>query len=279
MSMKFLKTVAGAAVSSLWEKVSGNIVPKDTDANVGIGTDSPVSNLHVASSAGGRIQSTSDSSGHTASDGLALSMDGVLRGYLWVYDNSYMEFATNNTSHMILEADGDLNLKAGNFIVGTAGKGIDFSAQTATNTGTPTGELLNHYEEGTWTGVISDGSSNATMAAADTTGKYTRIGNTDFVTGFFITTSLGSVSGDIYLTGLPFTVGNDSDANYGSISCARGGALNLGGAGQNLSMHTEKNNTRTSIMVWDATAGCTAMQGSEWSADGQIIISGNYMVS
>ena len=37
MSMKFLKTVAGAAVSSLWEKVSGNVVVKDTSADVAIG--------------------------------------------------------------------------------------------------------------------------------------------------------------------------------------------------------------------------------------------------
>ena len=39
--MKFLKTVAGAAVSSLWEKVSGNIVAKDTSAAVGIGGGQP----------------------------------------------------------------------------------------------------------------------------------------------------------------------------------------------------------------------------------------------
>ena len=32
--MKFLKTVAGAAVSSLWEKVSGNVVLKDTDGDI-----------------------------------------------------------------------------------------------------------------------------------------------------------------------------------------------------------------------------------------------------
>lgn len=40
--MKFLKTVAGAAVSSLWEKVSGNVVTKDTSANVGIGGASTI---------------------------------------------------------------------------------------------------------------------------------------------------------------------------------------------------------------------------------------------
>jgi len=45
--MKFLKTVAGAAVSSLWETVSGNVVVKDTSADVGIGTDDPGYPLEV----------------------------------------------------------------------------------------------------------------------------------------------------------------------------------------------------------------------------------------
>ena len=45
--MKFLKTIAPAALTELWEKVSGNIVPKDTDANVGIGTDDPSTKLEV----------------------------------------------------------------------------------------------------------------------------------------------------------------------------------------------------------------------------------------
>ena len=212
MSMKFLKTVAGAAVSSLWEKVSGNIVPKDTSANVGVGTDSPVSNLHVASSAGGRIQSTSDSSGHTVSDGLALSMDGVLRGYLWVYENSYMEFATNNTSHMILEADGDLNLKAGNFIVGTAGKGIDFSgAGTAA-------EILHDYEEGTFTPTLEGSTTNPTASYAWQYGQYIKIGTTCFVV-INITANISVVgAGDIQIAGLPFTPATPAARNYSLLS-------------------------------------------------------------
>jgi hypothetical protein len=85
---------------------------RGSDGKVGINTDTPISNLHVASSGGGRIQFTSDSSGHTVSDGLAMAMDGVLRSYFWVYENAYMEFATNNTSQMILSASGQLGIGA-----------------------------------------------------------------------------------------------------------------------------------------------------------------------
>ena len=48
---------------------------------------------------------------------------------------------------------GDLTVSAGNVIIGTSGKGIDFSATA----GTGTSELLDDYEEGTWT--PADGSS------------------------------------------------------------------------------------------------------------------------
>jgi len=44
MSMKFLKTAA-----SYWKKVSGNVILKDSDANVGIGTDSPDEELQIGS--------------------------------------------------------------------------------------------------------------------------------------------------------------------------------------------------------------------------------------
>ena len=65
MSMKFLKTVAGGAVSSLWEKVSGNVVVKDTDASVGIGTDDPDKQVEIKitdsdNTAGLKIVDTTD---------------------------------------------------------------------------------------------------------------------------------------------------------------------------------------------------------------------------
>jgi len=48
-----------------------------------------------------------------------------------------------------------------NVVIGTAGKGIDYSAQTATSvTGSSTSsELLDHYEEGTFTPVLASGTS------------------------------------------------------------------------------------------------------------------------
>jgi hypothetical protein len=64
-------------------------------------------------------------------------------------------------------ADGNVNVLTGNLVIGTAGKGIDFSATS----GTGTSELLDDYEEGTWTPVTNSGSWNIGFAT------YTKIGN------------------------------------------------------------------------------------------------------
>ena len=74
-------------------------------------------------------------------------------------------------------------VSSGNVVIGTAGNGIDYSAQTATSvTGASTGsEVLSHYEEGNWTPNLV-GLSN-TPAYAAQQGKFTRIGRLVNMTG------------------------------------------------------------------------------------------------
>jgi hypothetical protein len=54
------------------------------------------------------------------------------------------------------DTSGNYKLDTGNLVIGTAGKGISFSA-TASGSGTMTSELLADYEEGTWTPVDGSG--------------------------------------------------------------------------------------------------------------------------
>ena len=57
------------------------------------------------------------------------------------------------TNRMGIDKDGDVTVSTGNLVIGTAGRRIDFSAQTASSvTGaSASSELLDHYERGTWT--------------------------------------------------------------------------------------------------------------------------------
>lgn len=92
-----------------------------------------------------------------------------------------------------------------NLVVSTAGKGIDFSANT--HAAGMTGELFNWYEEGTWTAADSSGASLGNIGA----GNYTRIGRVIFwqVAIDFPNTANGS---NASFSGLPFTLAGGSGA-------------------------------------------------------------------
>lgn len=87
---------------------------------------------------------------------------------------------------------GNVTLSTGNLVIGTSGKGIDFSATP----GTGTSELLSDYEEGTWT------PTNASAITVNSA-KYVRIGS-QVICWFNITVGGSATTSD--MGGLPFTV-------------------------------------------------------------------------
>jgi hypothetical protein len=91
---------------------------------------------------------------------------------------------------------GDQTLATGNLVVGTAGKGIDFSANTAA--AGMTSELLNWYEEGTWTPSLGGDTTYTAQI-----GTYTRIGRMVTVNFIVIVNVLGTGSAS-QISGLPF---------------------------------------------------------------------------
>jgi hypothetical protein len=92
----------------------------------------------------------------------------------------------------------------GNFIVGTSGQGIDFSATP----GTGTSELLADYEEGTFTATLTPSTSGTiTLGTSFNTAAYTKIGRCVTVTGQIIVDSVSSPVGSEVLLNLPFNVG------------------------------------------------------------------------
>jgi len=80
--------------------------------------------------------------------------------------NGTMELATGNVTRVTIENSGNTTVVNGNFVIGTSGKGIDFSATP----GTGTSELFADYEEGTWT------PTNPQVSLTVTSAVYTKIG-------------------------------------------------------------------------------------------------------
>jgi hypothetical protein len=102
---------------------------------------------------------------------------------------------------------GDQTLSTGNLVIGTSGKGIDFSATP----GTGTSELLADYEEGTWT--PTQGAGLTVVGAFTSSGTYTKVGRQ--VTAFAQlngATSIAAAAGNVLCDGLPFTVSGDNAA-------------------------------------------------------------------
>ena len=99
---------------------------------------------------------------------------------------------------------GNVTLSNGNLVQGTAGKGVNFTANTPT--AGMTTQLLNNYEEGTWTPVPSKSSAGAITGSIVSYGKYIRVGN---LVTLFCDVSINSISaqgsGLTSISGIPFT--------------------------------------------------------------------------
>jgi hypothetical protein len=92
----------------------------------------------------------------------------------------------------------------GNFVVGTAGQGIDFSATP----GTGTSELLNDYEEGDWTpAYTTSAGAYPSVTYSIQLGKYRKVGSLVYITLSLRTTAANVVgaTGQMLISGLPYT--------------------------------------------------------------------------
>lgn len=72
-----------------------------------------------------------------------------------------------------------------------------------------TGEVLNDYEEGTWTPVFSGSTTAGSYVYASQAGRYTKIGNIAYISCIVDITSINtSATGSMRIAGLPFSVAN-----------------------------------------------------------------------
>jgi len=104
-----------------------------------------------------------------------------------------------------IDYQGNTTLDNGNLKIGTAGKGIDFSA-SADGAGTNRSEVLTDYEHGTWTPVPEGGQTINTIASS----FYQKIGQMVYVGCYFSISAIPNNAGQFYFGGLPFSVATGS---------------------------------------------------------------------
>jgi hypothetical protein len=144
-----------------------------------------------------------------------------------------------------------------NIVIGTSGKGIDFSATA----GTGTSELLADYEEGTWTPVyVAETGTLGAITYVNVQGTYVKVGRLVTVTGGFYTSAFaaGTGSGKLLIDGLPFTAGAGvtaavvGDSRLFTLNNPTGGQISSGTTRVALLYRTTANGGINDLQVSDA---------------------------
>jgi hypothetical protein len=231
-------------------RIVANQTGVNMQGNVGI-----AGSLGVTGSA--RLNSTSD-----GNDAFRFyRQDGTLTGALYTWGSKFN--IQSYSSQTINLSGADVKVNTGNLVIGTAGKGIDFSGNS--NASGMTSELLDDYEEGTWTPTFSASSGGTTYA---TYGGgpyfYTKIGRSVHFSGYFHSITFNNITNGTYviLSGLPFA----ADGAYGGIALAY--------ANGNLrSLYVQASNTYAYLCN---EGGVEFLQASNDITGNRFMISGHY---
>ena len=147
--------------------------------------------------------------GYTAGEGLILTGQGST-------DDITIKNDADTTVVNVATGATDVEISAGNLLFGTGSKGVYLGVTSAT-----AANLLDDYEEGTWTPVLTGTTSlSGTQTYGNTSGKYCKVGAMVFCHMTIGLTAKATISGSLVITGLPFT--GPSAAGYWDIGVSIG---------------------------------------------------------
>jgi hypothetical protein len=237
--------------------------------SVGIGTSSPLGNLSVEGN--GRLVTIGDSGSTNVPEIKATNAAGTGEAFLKISAYEH-RIGTNSTQRLTVQNNGHVKINTGNLIIGTSGQGIDFSAASGSAAGSSSA-VLDDYEEGTWTVGLRGSSTAGNHTYHGRNGTYTKVGKVVHIQGGVHMNAINTMSGEIYVTGLPFTTGTSGSA----FSFSYGGAMSFT-AGTTPVGYSVANATEFLIRAFDATTGTSPLNQSEIGNGTQIIFSGTYFI-
>lgn len=161
-----------------------------------------------------------------------------------------------------------------NIIISTSGKGIDFSA-TPSGSGAMTGELLNDYEEGTWTPVFQFSGASVGMTFNTQVGRYTKVGRVVHIQCYVELSNKGSSTGNASIDGLPFVVGPATSAGYTAAGVR---PVSISFADQFL-IRSEVGTTRCVLEECASTGTLTSITDADFTNSSRVMLGMSYIAS
>ena len=180
---------------------------------------------------------------------------------------SFSGALTGNTSGTAGGLTGSPNITINNLV----GVAATFSGSVKIG-GTAEANEIDEYEEGTWTPTF-EGSTSGSGTLTNYGAWYTRIGRAVHFYCYIVCTGLGTISGNIKVAGLPFTV--HATGGYQAVNFAAVEGLAIT-AGESLAGYCEINDDAFTLQLWDVTTGTSNLTSAELSADGGFVASGTY---
>jgi predicted peroxiredoxin len=153
--------------------------------------------------------------GYTAAEGLILTGQGST-------DDITIKNDADTTVLNVTTGGTNVEISAGNLLFGTASKGVYLGVDGATAS-----NLLDDYEEGTWTCVVGASGGSFTAGAQSVTGTYTKTGRDVHVQAYVANVDTSGTSGYLFFTGLPLSA---AAVSIGSIGLYNIGAASAVGA-------------------------------------------------
>lgn len=259
---------AGVGAFDVQNSAGTSILFVSGSSRVGILNTSPLAKLHIGAGSSGPSVTGSDvfiSNAGTTNLAIRDSTNNVELMHYAYSGGGLIGTATahslglrvGNATKLTLDTSGNATLENGNLIIGTSGKGIDFSV-TADAAG-KTAELFDDYEKGTWTPTLVATSNSWTYTTQS--GKYTKIGDIVHATfTIWINVRTGAINNALSLGGFPYSF-NDNDIS--SLIYSTG---NLGGSAF-LNPATSASGTSPIFVV---STGAAAAAGANIASSGNL---------
>ena len=142
--------------------------------------------------------------------------------------------------------------------------GLKFNGDTAAANG------LDDYEEGTFTPALEfTGTTNISYSGSSRNAEYVKVGSLVYIRLFVYATSTGTNSGQIKITGLPFT---PNSGGYGRHAVSvTGGTFNLGSNLAGLFGLIEESVAKIDIYAGSVNGANTTISSSMWNGSGMYV--------